>query len=506
MSFMEQIRYDLVFKYHSLAQFITDAKGKIIHINNRFSSITGYSLEEVREKSIESLFYKQDKKRLFLFHNKKNCSGSVSFTHEIQIVPKDGEPKEIKIWFNIYQEKDYRVCTLEDVTEKAELLDHMHQQKTKLETILTYLGDGVIICSLEQEITMINKKAMELLDLRTAHGVVMSREAIVGQSIKICFPPDSYPRIYNDIESFSTTPDASCRCKIENNNVVLQITYSPIFTAQDEFIGVAFLLHDITKEREAEKFRIEAMQKEVEIAKRIQMTLLPPESVLADAKEHFDISAQMIPSDEVGGDYYDFIFSKNDRYWFTIGDVSGHGLTSGLIMMMAQVAIMTTTILSPDISPKEMYSKLNRVLYTNIRERMKKSHYMTLSLLVSNKDGNFHYVGAHLDLIIYRYQQKKCELMQTEGVWLGIIPDLGKTTCEKSFQLNENDILILITDGIIEVQNEQGNIYDFDRLIALIEKNSQLAVKDLRNIIIKDVNEYTSDPQDDMSLMVIRKT
>ena len=109
MSLIEQIRYDLVFQYHSLAQFITDAQGKIIHVNERLQNITRYTLEELSGKSIDSLFSKQDKKRLFLFHNKKNVSGSVSFTHEIQIVTKDGEKKEVKIWFNIHQDEIQRV-------------------------------------------------------------------------------------------------------------------------------------------------------------------------------------------------------------------------------------------------------------------------------------------------------------------------------------------------------------------------------------------------------------
>ncbi|BBM87768.1 SpoIIE family protein phosphatase [Candidatus Uabimicrobium amorphum] len=505
MSFMEEIHYDQVFKYHHTAQFITDSKGKIIHTNQKFEQITGYSLEEVQGRSIDAFFYKQDKKRLFLFHNKKNTLGNVSFTQEIQINTKKDGPKEVKIWFNIHQEKGYKVCAVEDASEKAELLEKVHNEKKKLETILTYLGDGVIVCNPQNQITLISKKAMEFLDLRTSHGVVMSHEGIIGQNIKICFPEDLYTKISADIENFTTHPEALCRCKLENNNFVLQITYSPIFTAHDEFVGIAFLLHDITKEIEAEKFRVEAMQKEVEIAKRIQTTLLPPEEVLADAKEYFDISAQMIPSDEVGGDYYDFIFSKNGRYWFTIGDVSGHGLTSGLIMMMAQVAVMTTTVLSPDISPRDMYSKLNTVLYTNIRERMQKSHYMTLSLLVSNQQGDFHYVGAHIDLIVYRDKQKKCELLQTEGVWLGIIPDIEGTTKEQTFHLDKNDVLVLITDGIIEVQNAQGEMYDIDRLVALIENNAQLEVTDLRNLILQDVANFTLEPQDDMSLMVIRK-
>jgi len=91
------------------------------------------------------------------------------------------------------------------------------------------------------------------------------------------------------------------------------------------------------------------LEKEMEIASNIQSALLPRNPSI----KGYEISTYMMPADEVGGDYYDIINVAN-RDWIIIGDVSGHGVPAGLIMMMVQTCIHNTLNIFPEISPSEL--------------------------------------------------------------------------------------------------------------------------------------------------------
>jgi serine phosphatase RsbU (regulator of sigma subunit) len=245
----------------------------------------------------------------------------------------------------------------------------------------------------------------------------------------------------------------------------------------------------------------EREKSELELASRIQTCLLPaiPE------KEFYDITATMIPAAEVGGDYYDLIGEKDGRIWFGIGDVSGHGLTSGLIMMMAQTAFNTILLNDPEISSSELISQVNRVMYQNIKQRLGEDHFMTLSFMVANPDGIVKYSGAHLDVMIYRKQTRKVERIETKGIWLGLIPDIKDKTIENEFRLNSGDLMFLFTDGLIEATNKDNEQYDVSRLIKKLEESGDQPIKDLEESIIDDVFSFLDVQKDDITFVIARK-
>ncbi|HOJ65029.1 MAG TPA: PP2C family protein-serine/threonine phosphatase [Spirochaetota bacterium] len=245
----------------------------------------------------------------------------------------------------------------------------------------------------------------------------------------------------------------------------------------------------------------EREKQEMELASRIQTCLLPniPE------KSHYEITARMIPAAEVGGDYYDIIGETNERLWLGIGDVSGHGLTSGLIMMMAQTAFNTVILNKPDISSAELIVEVNRVMFQNIRQRLGEDHFMTLSFMVADPDGTVTLAGAHLDVLVYRKATKKVERIETTGIWLGLVPDIRENTYEKKFKLEKGDLFFLYTDGLIEATNKNNELYDMQRLINKLEELGEKPVKEIEEMIIKDVFEFMSEQKDDITFIIARK-
>ena len=111
----------------------------------------------------------------------------------------------------------------------------------------------------------------------------------------------------------------------------------------------------------------EAARQENAIAGRVQSAILPGEVDV----EGLAISAVMLPAEVVGGDYYDII-PVEDGCWLAIGDVAGHGLSAGVIMLMIQSAVQSLVRLSPQGSPRDLVCALNAALYENIRKRMKR--------------------------------------------------------------------------------------------------------------------------------------
>ena len=245
----------------------------------------------------------------------------------------------------------------------------------------------------------------------------------------------------------------------------------------------------------------EREKSELELASRIQTCLLPsiPE------KEFYDITATMIPAAEVGGDYYDLIGETDGRIWFGIGDVSGHGLTSGLIMMMAQSAFNTILLSDPDIPSDKLISQVNKVMYQNIKERLGEDHFMTLSFMIANPDGTVRFSGAHLDVLIYRQKTKQVERIETFGIWLGLLPDIKESTIEKKFKLESGDLMFLYTDGLIEATNFKGEQYDMKRLITKLSELGEKPIKEIEEQIIADVFKFLHEQKDDISFVIARK-
>ncbi|GAK49429.1 hypothetical protein U14_00651 [Candidatus Moduliflexus flocculans] len=245
------------------------------------------------------------------------------------------------------------------------------------------------------------------------------------------------------------------------------------------------------------------MKTEMELAQRIQTSLLPKS--LEKFHADFEMSAAMLPAEEVGGDYYDALLDQAGSLWLGIGDVSGHGVTSGLIMMMAQT-IQTTIEANYQVTPKDVVIAMNKVLYHNIHTRMETDHHMTFTALKYLGCGEFQHAGMHVDLLVYRQQLRDCETVETDGVFLGFIDDVANATENRTFSLNPGDILVLYTDGIIEAANSNNELFDVSRLRACVNVDAHRPLHELRETILREALEWCKHQMDDdMTLLLLRR-
>lgn len=395
-------------------------------------------------------------------------------------------------------------------------IDSAILQTPQVNELLTNMANGVVDVFYEKNIvTYNNEKYLTVLgfgaDSQTKyiyfHPIKQFQKPIVAVvRIIVLFSGIMILIIVLISYMFSKTFTRPINTLVSATHVVAQGDYNHFIESQykDEIGILSENFNQMIKNIKAYQDRLlsaEREKSELELASKIQTCLLPA----IPQKEHYDITATMIPAAEVGGDYYDLIGEANGRIWFGIGDVSGHGLTSGLIMMMAQTAFNTILLNDPTISSDKLVAQVNKVMYQNIKQRLGEDHFMTISFMVANPDGTVQLSGCHLDVLIYRNKTKKVERLETNGVWLGLIPDIEQNTVESSFKLEQGDLFFLYTDGLIECTNEKDEQYDMERLIKKLEEIGDKPVKDIEEEIINSAFQFLKEQKDDITFVIARK-
>jgi serine phosphatase RsbU (regulator of sigma subunit) len=250
-----------------------------------------------------------------------------------------------------------------------------------------------------------------------------------------------------------------------------------------------------------ERLAREQLLVELAVARRIQTALIP-KSVAVPGLE---IAAGMLPADQVGGDYYD-VFNCDDGCWIGIGDVTGHGLLAGMIMLMMQSAVTALVNTLPHGSPSHIVGQLNRVMRLNVRGRLDEADHATFVMLRYRSDGRVTMAGAHEDIVIYRAGEGRCERITPSGVWLGIVEDIDSYTRDQPFTLGPGDVILLYTDGLIEARSASGEEFGIERVEAIVRGNAQASVDTIQQQLVAAIRDWAPIQQDDVTLIVARQT
>lgn len=259
---------------------------------------------------------------------------------------------------------------------------------------------------------------------------------------------------------------------------------------------------DALREREKEQVVLARFRQELEIAERIQVGILPK----CFDVPGFEIAAQMRPAEAVGGDYYELLPTQSG-FWIAAGDVSGHGLTAGLVMLMLQSALAALAIYTPGAPPAEILKATNRLLVENIRRRMGGDDHATLVLMHVMHDGTFVYAGGHEPILIFRAASGTCEVVDALGPWMGISDSIEKHLHEGRGKLEPGDLLVFHSDGTVEAGASHRDSYGLDRLCAAVERLHDKPAQAMCSEILRECLDWASGPQeDDMSVVVVRRS
>jgi sigma-B regulation protein RsbU (phosphoserine phosphatase) len=189
--------------------------------------------------------------------------------------------------------------------------------------------------------------------------------------------------------------------------------------------------------------------------------------------------------------------------WIGIGDVAGHGLGAGLIMVMIQSMVMTLVRSGEKARPRDIVCLLNRLLHENIRGRLNQDDHVTFCLMHYGGDGQVVFAGAHEEILLWR-TTGACERIPTRGTWLGAVRDIERATEDQTLQLQPGDLMILYTDGLIEARNAAGKQFGFERLAAVVEKQRTASAQVIKKTILSRIRRWTARQEDDVTVIVVR--
>ncbi len=246
-------------------------------------------------------------------------------------------------------------------------------------------------------------------------------------------------------------------------------------------------------------FRQQRLQKEMQLAQQIQVAILPR----ALDVPGLQLAASMRPATEVGGDYYDVIPIEGGCF-IGIGDVAGHGLNAGLVMLMLQSMIAVMVGNDPSAPPSKILVAVNDAIFANVRDRLGKDDHATLTLLRFREDGSVRFAGAHEDILVYRAAGGHTEIIGTTGTWLGARRAIGAFTNDTSLELRRGDIMVLYTDGATEAMNPAGEMFGTERLAAELEKVHDQPVEAIEMHLMSVVIGWSHRLDDDVSLIVAK--
>jgi len=240
--------------------------------------------------------------------------------------------------------------------------------------------------------------------------------------------------------------------------------------------------------------RKERLEGEIAVARTIQQKLLPPAAAeLAGVK----VLAHVQSVAEIGGDYYDYIPSPDGRTAIAIGDVSGHGLPTGLLVAMAKAAL--ATLIESGLTGPAIFTRLNDLIHRSTDSRS----YMTLALFVLDSASRSAELTNAGQLAPYRVSQTGVESLPLPSFPLGISQSSEFAT--QVWSLASGDRVVFLTDGLVECTSPSGEPFGFDRLEAILSRERGANAPSLRDAILHEIETHTGGtaPEDDRTLVIV---
>lgn len=244
------------------------------------------------------------------------------------------------------------------------------------------------------------------------------------------------------------------------------------------------------------------MRKSLEIAKEVQQNLLPKTIPTVSG---LDIAGDSIYCDETGGDYYDFIefgSQKTDTFGVVIGDVSGHGVSSALLMATARAFLRQRAALPGSIA--DIVTDVNRQLTRDVAES---GSFMSMFYMeIDNASKNVNWVRAgHDPAIFYDPADDTISELKGPGIALGVDKDY-RYEANSNVSFSDGQIIMLGTDGIWEARNAGGEMFGKDPVYTILKENAQLDAHSILNKITKSLADFQSNApaEDDITLIIIK--
>ena len=258
-------------------------------------------------------------------------------------------------------------------------------------------------------------------------------------------------------------------------------------------LGIYLYAKRQQKER-LRKIEDERKNKELQAARELQQSMLPKEN---PKRSDLDIATFIRSSTEVGGDYYDFFPQENGTLVSVCGDATGHGVTSGMMVSVTKAGLNGID----EVKPNKILKRLNNVVKKIDLGTLRMS--LNIAEITTNKV--FLSSAAMPPIYLYHSASETVEEFENNGLPLGGLRDEEFVLETRNFE--KDDVLIQLSDGLPEAPNTIGELYDYDRLKALIQASGHLTAQKIIDVLIESVDQWLAGNRnpDDITLVVIKR-
>jgi serine phosphatase RsbU (regulator of sigma subunit) len=246
-----------------------------------------------------------------------------------------------------------------------------------------------------------------------------------------------------------------------------------------------------------ERLERERMERELQLACEIQQRFLPAAPPVV---EGYDLQGISFPCYEIGGDYYDFIFTPEDRLLVALGDVSGKGTAAALLMSSLHASVHAQT------TARRTISETIHAVNVYLAENTPSNRFVTLFYASLNPaDGQFNYINAgHNSPLIIR-ADGSAQTLDSGGLPLGMMP--MATYDEEQLELAPGDVFVAYSDGVSEALNPQEEEFCLSRLQETVVANRHLNAAQLRDKIEAALSQWAdgTPANDDITLVIVKR-
>ncbi|HYE37419.1 PAS domain S-box protein [Methylocaldum sp.] len=476
-----------------------DADGRYSYSSAAVKSILGYDAKEIIGKPYYELFFPEDRERvaalapeliareepfLRLINRYRHKDGREVFTESTGIPLSDNRGHLLR-WRGV----DH------DVTERKRFEDALRLR----DRAIAASSVGIIITDPHQPGNPIIYANPAFVQMTGS-----SRDEVIGWNPRFLQGPETDPNAIEEIRK-AVREERDCHLTLKNYRKDGTPFWNELFISpvRDDhgklthFIGTQT---DVTALR-----RIEEERHEMEIARQIQLSLLPSVPLRMDGAL---VAGYCLPAVHVGGDYFDY-FATEEGVDIVIADVSGHSVGAALIMAETRSTLKMGTDWMAKGQPRlrngaeKTLSVLNDILFEDLNRA---SFFISMFYLRYHADTRWiTYANAgHNRPLLLRRGERNCTELDAEGLILGV--KKGVAFEEKALSLNEGDMVLLYTDGVTEARNKQGEFFGEPRLCELFITHSQASPQELIEIIVDELGKFCQSRSfdDDISLVVLK--
>ena len=236
--------------------------------------------------------------------------------------------------------------------------------------------------------------------------------------------------------------------------------------------------------------QLKEIQKELEVARRIQLSILPSEF---PPSTNFRVAARYVPMTSVAGDFYDYIIADDHQVGLLIADVSGHGVPAALIAAMVKLAAASQRALAGN--PSQFLTGMNSALLGNTQDQFVTAAYAYLN----SESGELRYsAAAHPPLLLVR--NGRVTQIEENGLMLAAFDFASYSTAVH--KLETDDRIVMYTDGVVEASNAAGDFFGHDALCDLLTRTRELSPAMAADSIISSVHQWSGKQDDDLTILI----